>query len=245
MLPYAKNRRMLPVILGVALGTLFILLTLRPQYLHSTTSYVGRLATSGRTRGNHHNLQQEIPLQQEPKQQEHHHHEQQPQPHASATPSDNINTTQPTSPIPLIAEVTTPLATNQTYHPIKSLSGPDGAYFDIDFRGRRGYNPSIIPHGNLKDKWIAVAMQHQFWGEELHSGVKMQMVCLASWTNGRIVCDDPPTSIATTPTMSGNCDVPECEFSLSSILLFVTFEADLVCLYSSHGRYGSALSFGA
>jgi hypothetical protein len=84
---------------------------------------------------------------------------------------------------------------------------------DIDFRGRKGYNPSIIPHGNLKDKWIAVAMQHQFWGEAIHSAVKMQMVCLASWIDGRIVCDDPPTSIATAPTMSGNCDVPDCESS--------------------------------
>jgi hypothetical protein len=187
---------MLPIILGITLGTILILITIRPQYLHTTTSYVQHLASSGRTRDHSSpshstKTQQEVPLQ--PEQPSAH---QQQQEHTA-------NTTSVTS---------ADKATNtERFHLVKSLSGPDGAYVDIDFRGRKGYNPSIIPHPMLTDKWIAVAMQHQFWSEDIHSGFKAQMVCLASWKDGRIVCDDPPTSFSTRPTMSGNCDVPDCE----------------------------------
>jgi hypothetical protein len=218
MLLHCGNRRMLPIILGITLGTILILFTIRPQYLHTTTSYVQHLASSGRTRDHSSpshstKTQQEVPLQPE-QAPAHQQQQQQQQEHApitsSVTSADKANNT-----------ITAENANNtERFHLVKSLSGPNGAYVDIDFRGRKGYNPSIIPHPMLTDKWIAVAMQHQFWSEDLHSGFKAQMVCLASWKDGRIVCDDPPTSFSTRPTMSGNCDVPDCE---SILLLLISW----------------------
>lgn len=98
---------------------------------------------------------------------------------------------------------------SETHYTIESISGEGGKFFAMDFLGRTGLNPNVIPHPAFEDKWIMVALQDPLWGDDVHSAFKVEMVCLGSFEDGKLVCDDHPTTLPIKSSTSSNCDVPD------------------------------------
>jgi len=93
---------------------------------------------------------------------------------------------------------------SESHYVVESLSGPDGSFTDIDFLGRHGMNPNIIPHDAFEDKWVIVAQSHALW-QGIASGFCAEMTCLASFVDGQLVCEYHATTLPIATTISDNC----------------------------------------
>ncbi|RAH76238.1 hypothetical protein BO86DRAFT_393579 [Aspergillus japonicus CBS 114.51] len=103
-----------------------------------------------------------------------------------------------------------------THHQVFSASTPNQKYFHIDFNERDGFNPSVIPHPVLDDRWIITAQLARNRSEtEPLSVWSAELVCTAAFQNqGRTLrCVDQPLilPIAATATDPTRCN-GELEF---------------------------------
>lgn len=221
---YPSRRRLTPVLVGVTLAFALLLLTARPHYVPAASSYVKSATASiyqSVTKPAHTyitgKLDPETP----------HSHKNSTydagdrvgpgasvNPHTAAAAAEFDDPDAPTEldgwmfhEDPDMHEILVPPVA-ESHYTISSLSGEYGKYFDLDFRGRRGINPNIIPHPSFDDKWILVALQDSLWGDEIQSAFKAEMVCLASFVDGTLRCDDHPTTLPIRSTRSDNCDLP-------------------------------------
>ena len=88
------------------------------------------------------------------------------------------------------------------YREIFSVSTRDRKYFIVWWDGERAYNPNLIPHPTLADKWIVVAQKEQY-DEDIN--VSAQLVCTAGFVFGALMCDEHPTELPVAPSITGNC----------------------------------------
>jgi hypothetical protein len=89
------------------------------------------------------------------------------------------------------------------YRELFSLTTIDRKYIPIYFSGDEGYNPNIIPHPTKHDMWIVVA-QHEQSKEEIK--VSGELVCVAGFLNGVLVCAEAPTILPIEPSIQGVCE---------------------------------------
>ncbi|KAF2164063.1 hypothetical protein M409DRAFT_68008 [Zasmidium cellare ATCC 36951] len=94
------------------------------------------------------------------------------------------------------------------YDEITSQSTKDGSYFNINFFGNdnsRAFNPSLLPHPQLFDTWIAVA-QARYEDRSYPSGWSSELVCNAVFNKGgNLSCTEPPTVLVVPATQSTHC----------------------------------------
>lgn len=87
---------------------------------------------------------------------------------------------------------------------IFSTSTFDKKFFPIDFGGKEGANPNIIPHPTLENTWIVVAQLVRSVAES--SKRFEQIVCNAVFKDGGLRCLQPATTLPIALTTGRNCD---------------------------------------
>ncbi|RAL14177.1 uncharacterized protein BO97DRAFT_404537 [Aspergillus homomorphus CBS 101889] len=107
------------------------------------------------------------------------------------------------------------------HHEVFSASTPDKRYFHIDFGSHQGFNPSIIPHPVLEDRWFITAQLTRNRSEtEPLSVWSAELVCTASFQDhGRTLrCVDQALILPVAATTS---DQTRChgELEIMSISL--------------------------
>lgn len=92
---------------------------------------------------------------------------------------------------------------NGDYKELFSLTTRNRRFIDIFFGGDAAYNPNIIPHPTQHDMWIVVA-QHEQSKEQID--VSQELMCVAGFLNGVLVCTEAPIALPIAPSISGVCD---------------------------------------
>lgn len=89
------------------------------------------------------------------------------------------------------------------YRELFSITTRDRKFFPIYFGGDTAYNPNIIPHPTKHDMWIVVA-QHEQSRETI--SVSEELMCVAGFLNGVLVCTETPIALPIAPSIAGVCE---------------------------------------
>ena len=88
-----------------------------------------------------------------------------------------------------------------------------GEWFFVDFGDRPGYNPNIIPHPDQKDTWFIVAQQDKSQDDDIVWFT--ELVCEATFKDGKLQCKRPPLILPIQSTVSTHCDGDLAFFNLT------------------------------
>lgn len=90
-----------------------------------------------------------------------------------------------------------------THVEIFSSMTADGEWFPIDFGDHASYNPNIIPHPHKNDTWFIVAQRDQ--SKDAHMNWFTELVCEATYRDGKMQCTKSPLILPISSTASHNC----------------------------------------
>ncbi|KAL8243946.1 hypothetical protein R6Q59_010204 [Mikania micrantha] len=88
-------------------------------------------------------------------------------------------------------------------HEIFSISGKKGKYFPIEFGEYASANPNILPHPTLENHWIMVAQQ--FLSHVYNTVWCAELVCTATFQNGKLACVKSPLILPIPATITDKC----------------------------------------
>lgn len=91
------------------------------------------------------------------------------------------------------------------YTLVSSKMTPDGKWFPIDFGDYGSYNPNLIPHPWKNDTWVMIAQGSQAPGDVQGAVYSLELVCDATYTNGKMKCLRSPTTLPIASTVSDHC----------------------------------------
>jgi hypothetical protein len=110
----------------------------------------------------------------------------------------------------------------ETHREIKSLTTPDGKYWDVLFNTfdakQQALNPNFLPHPALADTWITVVQErNDEAANQSFMWVSKQIVCNARFTPDHtgLACVTKPTEVPIEPTSGDLCTGERAHFNLN------------------------------
>lgn len=91
------------------------------------------------------------------------------------------------------------------YIGVSSRMTEDKRWFSIDFGDHDSYNPNLIPHPWKNDTWVMIAQGLQAAGEVKGVIYSLELVCDATYRDGKMQCLRSPTSLPIASTVSDHC----------------------------------------
>lgn len=92
------------------------------------------------------------------------------------------------------------------YRKLYSLTSPEKKYWPVWWKGEAAYNPNLVPHPTMPERWIIMA-QHDRTDEptQIGASIGQEFICEAGFFQNKLVCQNAPTVLPIAPSIEGNC----------------------------------------